>query len=65
MGFTQVNRNVKLIKRWFDEVLPSFLEKECAGVALLHINADLYLSTKTILDLLRYRLILDTVLLLD
>lgn len=61
----KVNQNVKLIKGWFDEMLPSFLEKEHGNIALLHIDADLYSSTKTILDLLRCRLIPGTVILFD
>lgn len=44
----EVHPNVKLIKGWFDETLPEFASKLSSPVGFLHIDCDLYSSTKTI-----------------
>jgi len=51
-----VPENVKLIKGWFSETLPDFLMAHPEPVTFLHIDCDLYSSTKTIFDLLAPRL---------
>lgn len=51
-----VNKNVELIKGWFDETLPPFLEKHPGHVSFVSIDCDLYSSTKTVLDLLAPRI---------
>jgi len=44
-----VHPNVKLIKGWFNESLPSFLRHyDNKTISLLHIDCDLYSSTKDI-----------------
>ena len=53
-----VRGNVTLIKGFFDDTLPSFVAQHRSGhVAFLHIDCDLYSSTRTVLnrlgDLLR------------
>ncbi len=46
-----VRGNVTLIKGFFDDTLPSFVaQHRSEHVALLHIDCDLYSSTKTVLD---------------
>ena len=57
--------NVELIKGWFDQTLPPFLEKHPEPVAFVHIDSDLYSSAKTVLTFLRPRLITGTVILFD
>jgi hypothetical protein len=59
--------NVKLIKGWFDDTLPEFLKSVTPkdNVALLHVDCDLYSSTKTILSLLTDRIIPGTVIVFD
>lgn len=52
----KVRNNVTLVKGWFDQSLPPFLEKNLARVGFLHIDCDLYSSTKTIFDLLETRI---------
>ena len=49
-----VRSNVKLIKGFFDATLPAFV-RDHAGVqaALVHIDCDLYSSTKTVLEALK------------
>jgi hypothetical protein len=48
--------NVELIKGWFDESLPSFLQKHTGTVSFLHVDCDLYSSTKTVFTLLQDRI---------
>jgi hypothetical protein len=48
----RVEKNVKLIKGWFDKTLPTFIQKEKRDIAYLHVDCDLYSSTKTIFEAL-------------
>jgi hypothetical protein len=57
--------NVKIVKGWFKDSLPRFLETHPDPIAFIHIDCDLYSSTKTILDELRHRLIHRSVLVFD
>jgi hypothetical protein len=48
-----VRKNVRVIKGFFDDTLPGFVRKHAeAKVAFLHIDCDLYSSTKEVFDLL-------------
>jgi predicted O-methyltransferase YrrM len=47
-----VPKNVELHKGLFDKTLPSFVRENIEKVAFVHIDGDLYSSTKTILDLI-------------
>lgn len=49
----KVNSNVTLIKGWFNETLPTFIKEQNKKVSFLHLDADLYSSTKFILDCLK------------
>lgn len=64
-GLPKVRENVSLIKGWFHETLPPFLEQNPGPVAFVHVDCDLYSSTKTVLELLRDRFVPGTVLVLD
>ncbi len=46
----EVNSNVDLIKGWFEDTLPNFepFKKKNALISFLHVDCDLYNSTKTI-----------------
>lgn len=57
--------NVTLVKGWFNESLPTFLEQHPEPIGFLHIDCDLYTSTKTVLDLLAPRLVPGSQLVLD
>ncbi|NVO56470.1 class I SAM-dependent methyltransferase [Rhodobacteraceae bacterium B1Z28] len=48
----EVRSNVTLVKGWFDETLPSFVKTLTAPVGFVHVDCDLYSSTKTIFDIL-------------
>jgi hypothetical protein len=45
-----VNSNVELIKGYFSETLPEFLKSQNKKISFLHIDCDLYSSTKFVLD---------------
>ena len=52
----KVPANVSLVKGWFSETLPGFLRENSAPLAFLHVDCDLYSSTKCIFDLLQSRI---------
>jgi hypothetical protein len=65
-GLPKVRDNVVLVKGWFNESLPVFLNNvSVENVAYLHIDCDLYSSTKTVLDLLGNRIKVGTVIVFD
>ena len=57
--------NIELHKGWFDATLPPFLETHPGAVRFLHIDCDLYSSTRTVLELLAPRIVSGTVILFD
>jgi hypothetical protein len=61
----EVRSNVTLVKGWFDQTLPAFLEKNKGMVGFLHVDCDLYSSTKTVFELLRPRLAAGAVIVFD
>jgi hypothetical protein len=48
-----VVENVKLHKGWFDKTLPDFTKNNPGPVAFIHMDCDLYESTKCVFDLLK------------
>lgn len=61
----KVRRNVRLIEGWFNESLPPFLAAHPDPAIFVHIDCDLYSSTKTVLDLFRDRIRSGTVIVFD
>jgi hypothetical protein len=61
----EVNGNVVLIKGWFNETLLDFIQSQNKKVSFLHIDADLYSSTKYILDTLKDYIDTDCVVVFD
>lgn len=61
----KVNKNVSLIKGYFNETLPKFLEEHKEKAAFIHIDCDLYSSTKTIFDNIYDRIVPNTVIQFD
>jgi Macrocin-O-methyltransferase (TylF) len=58
--------NVTLIKGWFDDTLPTFLhDRPQTPLSLLHIDCDLYSSTKTIFANLQDRMVTGTIIVFD
>ena len=52
-NFPRVNDNVVLIKGWFNETLINFIQSHNKKVSFIHMDADLYSSTKYIFDVLK------------
>lgn len=52
----KLQNNVSLVKGWFEKTIPEWIisHKEYTRVDILHIDCDLYSSTKTILSNLDY-----------
>lgn len=61
----KVNDNVNLVVGWFNKTLPAFLASNNGNIALLHIDCDLYSSTKTIFDDLKDRIVSGTIIIFD
>jgi len=60
-----VNGNVELIKGWFNETLPTFIKSQNKKVSFIHMDADLYSSTKCIFDILKDYIDDDCVIVFD
>jgi hypothetical protein len=61
----RVPDNVALHRGYFNESLPQWLADNPGPVAFVHIDCNLYSSTKTVLDLLGPRLAVGSVILFD
>ena len=61
----RVRENVRLHKGWFDESVPVWAAAHPGHMAFIHFDADLYSSTKTVLDLLGNRIVAGTVIQFD
>jgi hypothetical protein len=61
----EVRSNVRLYKGWFSDSLPEFLAENAGPVAFLHIDCDLYSSTRDVLWQLAERLRPGTIIEFD
>lgn len=61
----KVEKNVVLVKGWFNKSLPGFLTDHPGDCAFIHIDCDLYSSAKTVLTLLGQRIVSGTVIVFD
>ena len=61
----QVNKNVRLIKGWFDETLPVFVRQHSEKCAFIHVDCDLYSSTKIVFDNLKNQIGAGTIIAFD
>jgi hypothetical protein len=57
--------NVTLVKGWFEETVPNFLRQQPELIAYLHLDADTYETTALLLDLLKQRICIGTVIVFD
>lgn len=57
-------KNIKFFKGLFEETIPEYL-KESKPIAFLHIDCDLYSSTKTVLYKLNNIIVKDTIIVFD
>lgn len=64
-GLPPVRKNVKLHKGWFDQVIPGWSKQYQGPFAFLHMDADLYSSTKTVFEMLGDRIVAGTVIQFD
>lgn len=60
-----VRENVQLHKGWFDATLPALRETHAGPLTFVHIDADLYSSTKAVFDILGDWIVPGTVLQFD
>lgn len=60
-----VNSNVILVKGWFDSTLENFIKEQNKKVSFIHIDADLYSSTKYVLNTLKEYLDKDCIIVFD
>lgn len=58
-------KNIVVHKGWFHETLPKWVKENLENIAFLHIDCDLYSSTKTVLTELNYRIVEGTIILFD
>jgi hypothetical protein len=61
----QVPQNVCLIQGMFHDVLPQFTKEHVEPIALLHIDCDLYTSTKESLEILAPQIVSGTIIIFD
>jgi len=61
----EVNSNVELIKGWFNETLVNFIQTQNKKVSFIHMDADLYSSTKYIFDTLKDYIDTDCIIIFD
>ena len=62
----QVRSNVKLHKGWFEDTVAPFASaRKSEPIAFIHIDCDLYSSTKTVFDALGANLVPGSVILFD
>jgi hypothetical protein len=61
----RVPSNVRLHRGWFEDVLPEWLRTHSGPAAFMHIDCDLYSSTRTVLKLLGDRIVPGTIILFD
>lgn len=56
---------IELVQGWFNDTLPKFVQEHPGPVSFIHIDCDLYSSTKCVFDNLKDRIGPGTVLLFD
>jgi hypothetical protein len=61
----KVNKNCVLIKGWFESSIPSFLPEHPEDIGFLHVDCDMYSSTKTIFDMMGPKIKRGTVIVFD
>lgn len=57
--------NITLVKGFFDDTLPAWWEKNRGQIGLLHVDCDLYSSTKTVLSTLNDGIVPGTIIRFD
>ena len=60
-----VESNVRLYKGWFHETLPLFVSQFREGISFMHVDCDIYESTKTAFDILGPQLAEGAIIVFD
>lgn len=60
----KVRENVRLIEGWFDDTLPQFIKDHSEDCSFIHVDCDVYSSTKTIFQFLNNK-IKNTIIVFD
>jgi hypothetical protein len=61
----RVHANVTLTKGWFSDTLPLFLQEHSGDISFIHMDADIYSSTKYVFDIVKDRLAKRSVIVFD
>jgi hypothetical protein len=61
----QVSHNVVLHRGWFEDTLPPFFAQSSEPIRLLHVDCDLYSSTRTVLAAAADRLVAGSIVVFD
>lgn len=62
----KVSKNVELIPGWFDETIPNFIKKyPNEKISFLHIDGDTYEAAKIVLELLKSKIGVGTLIVFD
>jgi hypothetical protein len=64
-GLPKVRSNVQLHKGWFNKSVPVWAKEHSGPLAFVHFDADMYESTKDVLDVLADRFVPGTVVQFD
>jgi hypothetical protein len=59
------SEKVKLVVGFFDKTIDKFMQEHSQNISFIHIDCDLYSSTKTIFDKMKNRFVSGTVILFD
>ena len=57
--------HVHFVQGWFEQQLPPFIERNPQAISILHIDCDLYSSTKTVLEACRTSLKPGSIIIFD
>lgn len=61
----RVAGNVKLIKGWYKDVLPTFITSHNEPITFIHIDCDIYSSTVNVLEALHQNIAKDCIIAFD
>lgn len=61
----RVPANARLVKGWFETTVPQWAAEHPGSIAFLHVDCDLYSSTRTVLTGLAERIVPGTVIVFD
>ena len=61
----RVSSNVTLIKGWFDETLPNFVDSSDKSIKIIHIDGDTYEAAKIVLEHTGSKLIRGSIIIFD